>query len=78
MFSITELSKTETDIVIDVFSNPSVKKYLTNMAVEDTKELLALNAISTDNSVLAKAHATVAGKLAVLSTLLSITQQDKE
>lgn len=79
MFIIPVLSKTEEDIVIECLSNPSVKKYLSIMAMSDTKELLALSAISTPDSELIKAHATVNGKLAVISTLFSITStQTKE
>jgi len=46
--------------------------------MEDTKELLAISAISKTDQEIAKAHATVNGKLSVISTLLSIPSLNKE
>jgi len=74
VFPSTSWSKTEEDIVIQSFSNPAIKKYLRKLALEDTKELLQLSAIATDNAALVKAHAVVQGKLQVIATLLSIEE----
>lgn len=75
IFPIIELSKGETQTIIEVFSNPTVKKYLRSMAAEDTKELLSLASISKTSTEIATAHSIVQGKLFVLSTLLSIVAQ---
>lgn len=68
----SELSSVEEDIIVQVFTNPVVKKYLTQIGQNDIKELLTLSAISMDKEKLAIAHATVQGKLAVVTTLLGI------
>lgn len=72
VFPAMAFSKTEEDIITEIFSNPVVKKYLRIMALEDSKELLELSATSNDKDKLFIAHATVHGKLQVISTLLSI------
>jgi len=74
IFPATNWTKTEEDIIIQSFSNPAIKKYLRKMALEDTKELLQLSAIATPNEEIVKAHAVIQGKLAVISTLLSIEE----
>jgi hypothetical protein len=72
LFPVQTLSTTEQDILVEVYNNPVVKKHLQIMAMQDTMELLQLSGIQTPNDALVKAHATVQGKLSVLSTLLSI------
>ena len=72
IFPLTPLSSGEEDVVIQAFTTPAVQRYLKRMATEDAKELLALSALSTEDKVLAKAHAVVQGKLQVIATLLSI------
>lgn len=72
IFPSTELSITEQNILAETFSTPVVKKYLKEMALNDTKELLSLGATDFQDSVLIKAHATVQGRLQVIGTLLSI------
>lgn len=72
IFPQQELTKTEQDLLVEIYNNSVVKKHLQMMAMSDTIELLRLSAIQTPNEVLVKAHATVQGKLAVISTLLSI------
>lgn len=72
IFPQQELSQTEQDLLIEVYNNPVVKKHLQIMAMADTLELLRLSAIQTPDNILVKAHATVQGKLAVISTLLDI------
>ena len=67
-----ELSSVEEDIIIQVFTNPVVKKYLSKVGQNDIKELINLSAISFDKEKLALAHATVQGKLAVITMLLAI------
>ena len=72
IFPVSSISKTEEVLISEIFCNPLVKKYLRLLAISDTKELLTLSAISTDDSKLIKAHATVQGRLQILGTLLSI------
>jgi len=78
MFNTQTLTKTEEDILVDLLTNPVIKKYLSILAMEDTKELLAFPANSKTAQEIAIAHATVQGKLSVISTLYSITKQEKE
>lgn len=75
---ITTMSPPEIDLIAETFSNPVVKKYLRSIAIEDTKELLELSALSKPPIEIATAHAIVQGKLSVLSTLLSISTTSKE
>lgn len=72
IFPQQELSETEQHLLAEIYNNPVVKKHLQIMAMSDTLELLQLSAIQTPNEALVKAHANVQGKLAVISTLLSI------
>ena len=74
LFPAQKLSKTEEDILLEVYRNPVVKKHLQILAMEDTKELLAFSAISKTDSEIGKALATVQGKLSVIQTLLSISE----
>ena len=78
LFPSKEFSATELELISEIFSNPVVKKYLQLLALEDTKELLAFSAISNPDPEIIKAHANVQGKLSVLSTLASISNQSKE
>lgn len=66
------LSQTEEDVLAEIYNSPVVLKHLRGMALNDTKELLALSAITSDKERLAQAHAVVQGKLQVIATLLSI------
>jgi hypothetical protein len=75
---LVELSPPEIDIIVETFSNSVVKKYLRSIAIEDTKELLELSALSKPTTEIATAHAIVQGKLSVISTLLSISTTSKE
>lgn len=77
LFLTPSLSKTEEDLLFETFKNPVVVKYLRILALEDTKELVSLSAISKTNEDLAKAHATVNGKLSVIQTLLSIAEANQ-
>lgn len=78
LFPSQNLSNTEEDILIEIFANPFVKKYLRRMALEETKELISLSALTTDRDRLSQAHALVQGKLQVLTTLLSIGETQLE
>lgn len=75
IFPPTLLTPPEIGIISEVFTNPVVKKYLHSLAVEDTKELLALAAMNKTQTEIATAHAIVQGKLSVISTLLSISKE---
>lgn len=72
IFPEEELSKTEKDILLEIFSNSTVKRYLRIIGTEAIKELSGLSALGNNDGTISKAHATVNGKLSVISTLLSI------
>ena len=74
IFPETPFTDTEEEIVIQCMQTPALQKYLRKIALEDTKELLALSAVSTDPDRIARAHATIQGKLQVIATLLSIAE----
>lgn len=75
IFEPLTLSKTERDILLDVFSNPTVVKYLKAIAREDLFELATLSITEREDSEVAKKHALVQGKLSTLAALLSISNQ---
>lgn len=72
LLDITTLSKTEQDIIVDVFNNPTVIKYLKIMGRNDLEELLLLSVTERDDKEVSKKHALIQGKLSVISTLLSL------
>jgi hypothetical protein len=74
LISTTPLSKTEEDIIIDIFSSPVVNKYLMNLGLSYINELASLSVTERDSSEVAKKHALVQGKLSVIETLLSINK----
>lgn len=78
IFPQIPFSQTEEDIVIQCLTNLSVKRYLRRMAMENTKELLAISALSNTSEKISHAHATVIGGLRVIETLLSIEEPTKE
>lgn len=57
-----------------IFSKPLVKRYLMLLGVEDSKDLLSLNILDMPDRDIANRHHFISGKLAVLSTLLAISQ----
>ena len=77
IFNQTEISKVEIDIIIDVFSNPVVTKYLRTIAENDLMELATLSITEREDSEVAKKHALIQGKLSTIATLLSISNQPK-
>lgn len=73
------LSETEINLISEAFKTPAVKKYLNILAMNDTKELLGLSSINRNPEELVAAHYVTSGKLATLSTLMSLTEvQTKE
>lgn len=72
LFGIDALSKEEETQIIEIFSSGIVKKYLKIMGRNDLKELAMLSVTEREDSIVGKKHALVQGKLAVISTLLSI------
>ena len=58
-----------------VLTSPYLRKYLQMLATEDSKELLALSSLDLSDKELANRHILVSGKLAVLTTLLSICKE---
>lgn len=75
IFDIPNLTKTETDIIIDVFSHPTIVKYLKIIAKNDLLELATLSITERDDSEVAKKHALVQGKLSTIVGLLGISNQ---
>ena len=73
-----ELSQTEQDILVQLYSNPSVKKHLQIMALNDTIELLSLSAGGRSDRDLAMAHENIRGRLSTINTLLSIGSQESQ
>jgi len=75
VFDIPDLTKTEVDIIVDVFSHPTIVKYLKIIAKNDLLELATLSITERDDSEVAKKHALVQGKLSTIAGLLSISNQ---
>ena len=67
------LSRTEEDIVIDILSNPIIKKYFRILGSTDLKELASLSITERPNEEVAKKHSLIQGKLSVLATLINIS-----
>jgi len=66
------LTEAEQEHIAIKFSDPVIQKYLKLLAAEDTKELLSFPVLNKSAEEVVRVHATVQGKLLVLSTLLSI------
>ena len=75
ILDVRPFSKTEEDIVIEIFDNPVVKNYLKTLAKNDLLELATLSITERDNSEVAKKHALIQGRLSTIVTLLSISTQ---
>lgn len=75
IFQPVNMSKTEVDIIIDIFSNPTIVKYLKMLAQGDILELATLSITEREDSEVAKKHALVQGKLSTIAALLSISNQ---
>ncbi len=75
LYSVEDITKTEIDIIIEVFTNPTVQKYLTNMGRHDLMELAHLSVTERNDSEVAKKHALIQGKLSIIATLLSIKKE---
>ncbi len=56
-----------------LFSSPLLKKYLTILGQEDSKDLLSLNILDMPDKEIANRHHFISGKLAVISTLLAVS-----
>ena len=73
-----ELSQTEQDVLVQLYSNPAVKKHLQIMALNDTIELLSLSTGGRSDRDLAMAHENIRGRLSTINTLLSIGSQESQ
>ncbi len=73
-FPSIKLTEQEEKDIISTFSSPVVQKYLKSLTTEDSKELLSLVNLDMSDESLARRHTFLSGKLAVLTTLLSITE----
>ena len=65
----------EEDIIVEVFSNPAVRKYLKLLGSNLSKELIGLPILDETPESLVRKHTLTAGKLAVITTLLSISEK---
>lgn len=74
LFPKEVITETEQNIIIEIFDNPLVKKYLRVLAQNDLAELATLSITEKVDSEVAKKHALVQGKLSTLVTLISITK----
>lgn len=74
IFPSIQLTEAEIVELQTHLSAPVVVKYLTALAVEDSKELLTFNALDMPAQDIANRHLLVTGKLEVLTTLLSIKE----
>ena len=72
---VDTITKTETDIIVNAFSHPTIVKYLKIIAKNDILELATLSITERDDSEVAKKHALVQGKLSTIAGLLSISNQ---
>lgn len=77
-FPVAVLTKTEEDILLEVFGNPVVKKYLQVLSLNDLIELAEISAIQRSNEDIALMHATIRGKLSVLQTLISLSDKEQQ
>lgn len=77
IFPSSELSIEEESLIIEVFSNETVKKYLQILGANAGKELLTLPILDETPDSLARKHTLVSGKLDVITTLLSLSEYKK-
>ena len=70
------LSQPEQLLIQEMFHNPTLVKYLKIIGREAVLELASLSALAEQPHELALKHSYVAGKLAVLELLLSITTEE--
>jgi len=73
VFDVQDLSEAETDVLISLFSNPLIVKYLKIVAKNSLIELATLSSTERVDSEVAKKHALVQGKISTLVTLLSLS-----
>lgn len=72
MFPLPLLNESEQDLLVEIFSNPTVRKYLTILGTECSKDLLSLAVLNETPESLSRKHILTTGKLEVLTTLLTI------
>lgn len=72
LYPIVELSETEQDIILNVFDNNTVRKYLRSLGNNLVRDYLLIDSSTLADGVLAKHHQFVKGQLALLDTLCSI------
>lgn len=68
------LTSEEQDWIIEIFSHPTMTKYLTMMGRNDLAELATLATSSIEDGELGKKHSLVQGKLSTLVTLLQLSK----
>ncbi len=76
IFPSSSLSDSEQNHLAGIMRDPVLLKYLKLLATEDSKELLGLGVLDMPDIMIARRHSFLSGKLAVISTLLSISQEN--
>lgn len=74
LFPSVSFTEDEISTLAYMFSDPLVVRYLKSLGVEDSKDLLGLGVLDLPAESTVRRHSFSAGKLAVITTLLSISQ----
>jgi hypothetical protein len=74
LFDIPTLTDEEEDLILEVFSNLTVKKYLKIIAAEHSSDLLTSATLTEPPDALQRKHLFVSGKLSILNMLLGINK----
>lgn len=74
LFDTPTLTEEEQDLILEVFSNLTVKKYLRIIAAEESSDLLTSATLTEPPEVLQRKHLLISGKLALINMLLGINK----
>ena len=74
LFNEAPLNEGEEDLLRQVFSNPVVIKYLRILAQTETSDFVGANLLQEPEELYARQLMKLQGKLAVVVTLLSISE----
>lgn len=77
LYKDENFTEADQEWILQVFSHPTMKKYLKIVARNDLAELATLSTSSLSNEDIGRKHSLVQGKLSTLVTLLNI-QKPKE
>jgi hypothetical protein len=73
---VQELNEAEENELKCILCHPIFTKYLRILGTEDSKDLLSLNILDMSDKEIANRHHFLSGKLAVISTLLSVSTKE--